>query len=360
MIETLAFRVEELKAYVVRFFTALNVPEIDARIAADVLVSADLRGISSHGVIRLHSYYGDKLQKGQIDPESPLQIIQESSATLALDGANGLGQVVAYRAMSRCIKMADDAGLAVTTVRNSNHFGIAGYYAMMALPEDMIGVSLTNSQPLVAPTFGQESALGTNPIAVAVPAGEERPYVLDMATSIVPLGRIAVHQKAGLSIPEGWAINQQGELTQDPGEVMAGGALLPLGGTAEFRGYKGYGLSLLVDLLSGVLAGAAFGRGVGRPSADRHADVGHFFAAIKIENFRPVEAFKADMDDYIRALKSTPKLQGHDRIFIHGEKEYEREELYLEEGVPLMVEVVESLKEAGKSAGVPFDLQPVD
>ena len=360
MVDTLAFNVEDLKEYVVRFFSAMNVPEIDARIAADVLVSADLRGVNSHGVIRLHSYYGDKLQKGQIDPDSPLRTIQESSATLALDGANGLGQVVAYRAMSRCIKMADESGLAVTTVRNSNHFGIAGYYAMMALPEDMIGVSLTNSQPLVAPTFGQKAALGTNPIAVAVPAGEEQPYVLDMATSIVPLGRVAVHKKAGLSIPEGWGVDQQGELTEDPAEVMSGGALLPLGGSAEMRGYKGYGLSLLVDLLSGVLAGAAFGSGVGRPSAERHADVGHFFAAIKIENFRPVEEFKADMDKYIRSLKNTPKLQGQDRIFIHGEKEYERTEHYLENGVPLMVEVVDSLKEAGKSAGVPFDLQPIN
>lgn len=359
MSETTLFGSEDLKNYVVRFLSAMDVPELDAQIAADVLVSADLRGINSHGVIRLHSYYGDGLRRHQIDPLSPLKVIKENPSTLAMDGGNGLGPVVAYRAMSRCIKMADDTGIAVTTVRNSNHFGIAGYYAMMALPEDMIGISLTNSQPLVTPTFGLNRAIGTNPIAVAVPAGEERPYVLDMATSIVPLGKIAVHQKTGQAIPQGWGINQHGELTTDPSEVIKNGALLPLGGPAELRGYKGYGLSLLVDLLSGVLSGAAFGKGVGRPADDRNADVGHFFAAIKIENFRPVDYFKADMDDYIRSLKSTPKLPRQDRIYIHGEKEFELQNKYMKEGIPLMAEVVDSLKKTGKKIGIPFDLKPI-
>ena len=359
MPKTFIYPVEALKNYVARFFTALSVPEIDAHIAADVLVSADLRGINSHGVIRLHSYYGDRLKKGKINPSAPINVIKESPATLALDGGNGLGQVVAYRAMSRCIEMAENAGLAITTVRNSNHFGIAGYYAMMALPEDMIGISLTNSQPLVAPTFGLPPVLGTNPIAVAIPAGAEKPFVLDMATSIVSIGRIAVHHKSGQSIPAGWGINASGELTLEPGEVLDGGALLPLGGPAELRGYKGYGLSLLVDLLSGVLAGAAFGNRVGHPAEQGTADVGHFFAAIKIENFRPVEDFKADMDEYIRSLKATPKIPGQERIYIHGEKEFEYEEKFQLEGVPLLGEIVEALTAAGQTVGVPFDLQPV-
>ena len=359
MFKTLAFPVEALKDYVIRFFKAMSVPEIDARIAADVLVSADLRGVNSHGVIRLHSYYGSRLKNGLIDPASPLKTLKESPATLALDGGNGLGQVIAYRAMSRCIEMADTAGIAITTVRNSNHFGIAGYYAMMALPQDMIGISLTNSQPLVAPTFGLKRTLGTNPIAVAVPAGKERPYVLDMATSIVPIGKVTVYNKAGEKIPQGWGINTEGELTREPEEVLQGGALLPLGGPAELRGYKGYGLGLLVDLLSGVLSGAAFGQGVGFPSKARSADVGHFFAAIKIENFRPVDFFKEDMDDYIRSLKAAPKLPGQDRIYIHGEKEFENVEKYMQEGIPLLAEVVDLLKSAGDAAGVPFDLEPI-
>ena len=357
--KTISFKAKNLKEYIIRFLSALGVPELDALIAADVLISADLRGINSHGIIRLHSYYGDGLRNRQIDPLSPLKVIKESPSTLALDGGNGLGQVVAYRAMSRCIKMADDTGIAITTVRNSNHFGIAGYFAMMALQEDMIGISLTNAQPLVVPTYGLQRMIGTNPIAVAVPAGEEKPYVLDMATSIVPLGKVAVHQKTGQAISKGWGVNQRGELTTDPTEVIHNGALLPLGGPAELRGYKGYGLSLLVDLLSGVLAGAAFGRGVGRPADDHNADVGHFFAAIKIENFRPLDYFKADMDDYIRSLKESPKLPGQHRIFIHGEKEFELQEKYLKEGVPLYSEVVESLIKAGTKAGVPFDLEPV-
>jgi LDH2 family malate/lactate/ureidoglycolate dehydrogenase len=360
MPESKKFRVEEIKDFTIRYFTAMNVPEIDARIAADVLISADLRGINSHGAIRLHSYYGDRLRKGLIDATSPIQTLSEYPSTLALDGGNGLGPVVAYRAMSRCIEMADETGLAVTTVRNSNHFGIAGYYAMMALPEDMIGVSLTNSQPLVVPTFGISPMLGTNPIAVAVPAGAERPYVLDMATSIVPHGKITVYQKIGQPIPKGWGINKDGEITQDPVEVIQGGGLMPLGGPEVLRGYKGYGLSLLVDLLSGVLAGAAFGKGVGRPAKERHADVGHFFAAIKIENFRPIDDFKADMDAYIQSLKESPKLPGQDRIYIHGEKEAELTEKYLTEGLPLLDEIVESLEKAGEIVGVPFDLKPLN
>ena len=360
MFDTIKFPAEALKEFIIKFFRALDVPEIDARIAADVLISADLRGISSHGVIRLHTYYGSRLRNNLLDPESPIKVIHESPATLALDGGNGLGQVVAYHAMTRCIKMADDAGLAVTTVRNSNHFGIAGYFAMMALPEDMIGISLTNSQALVTPTFGLHPITGTNPIAAAIPAGKERPFVLDMATSIVPIGRVTVYQKAGQEIPLGWGINKDGALTENPAEILNGGALLPLGGPAELRGYKGYGLSLLVDLLSGVLAGAAFGTGVGNPSAGKNADVGHFFAAIKIKNFRPVEAFKADMDDYIRALKSADKLPGQNRIYIHGEKEFEHAEKCLVNGIPLMKEVVGSLKAAGKEVGVPFDIQPIE
>jgi LDH2 family malate/lactate/ureidoglycolate dehydrogenase len=360
MVETKRYRFEDVKDFAIRYFSAMDVPEIDSRIAADVLVSADLRGINSHGVIRLRSYYGDRLEKGLINPNSPIKTLTETPSTLALDGGNGLGPVVAYRAMSRCIEMADETGIAVTTVRNSNHFGIAGYYAMMALPEDMVGISLTNSQPLVAPTFGLSRVLGTNPIAVAVPAGKEKSFVLDMATSIVPLGKIAVYEKTGQSIPEGWAIDKDGALTQDPSEMIDGGALLPLGGPALMRGYKGYGLSMLVDLLSGVLGGAAFGQKVGKPGKDGDADVGHFFAALKIENFRPVDNFKADMDEYIRTIKASSKLPGQERIFIHGEKEDALTEKYMMEGVPLLDEIVQALEKAGQQAGITFDLEPIE
>jgi LDH2 family malate/lactate/ureidoglycolate dehydrogenase len=353
------YKVDDLKGYMVRFFTRYNVPEKDAQIAADVLLAADLRGVDSHGMIRLHTYYGDRLRKKAIDPLSPVSVIRESGATLALDGGNGMGQVVGHQAMLACIEKAKQSGVAFVTVRNSNHYGIAGYYAMMALPEDMIGISFTNSQPLVAPTYGRTAMLGTNPIAVAAPSNQMRPYVLDMATSIVPIGRITVFDKAGKSIPSGWGVDKDGLVTENPGDVLKGGALMPLGGTDILRGYKGYGLAMWVDIFCGVLAGASFGAEVGHPSENKNADVGHFFAAVKIDAFRPAQEFKQDMDRFITMLKEAPKAAGQDRIYIAGEKEFELSEKYQREGIPLMGEVVKSLQKAGVDSDVPFDLIPL-
>jgi L-2-hydroxycarboxylate dehydrogenase (NAD+) len=221
----------------------------------------------------------------------------------------------------------------------------------------MIGISFTNSQPLVAPTYGRKAILGTNPIAVAVPAKNERPYVLDMATSIVPIGRITVYDKAGKEIPAGWGIDKDGQVTTDPSEVLKGGALMPLGGMDVMRGYKGYGLSLMVDIFSGVLSGSAVGANVARPANPLDgANVGHFFAAIKIDAFRPLIDFENQMDYLIRMLKDSPKAVGQDRIYIQGEKEFEMAERYQKEGVPVMDEVVKMLSEAGNEIGVPFDL----
>ncbi len=250
-------------------------------------------------------------------------MLRETPTSLALDAGSGLGQVAGYHAMQRCIDKANEVGLAMVTVRNSNHYGIAGYYAMMALPHDMIGISFTNSQPLVAPTYGRTAILGTNPIAVAAPAGHNRPYVLDMATSIVPIGRVTVYQKADKPIPEGWGIDKDGLITTDPNEVLKGGALLALGGSDIMRGYKGYGLSLLVDIFSGILSGASFGKHVGHPNEGKPADVGHFFAAIRVEAFRDIEDFTRDMDTLLDELKNAPKAAGQERIYIHGEKEFE-------------------------------------
>ena len=352
----LLFRPEDLKAYMVRYFVAHRVPTVDAETAAEVLLSADLRGVDSHGIIRLNTYYGSRLRRGLVNPLSPVTTLTETLTTLALDGGDGLGQVVAKQAMLRCIEKANMAGMAAVTVRNSNHYGIAGYYAMMALEHDMIGVSFTNSQPLVAPTYGRTAVLGTNPIAVAVPTSQARPYVLDMATSIVPIGRITVYQKAGQEIPKGWGINQQGEVTTNPVEVLQGGALMPLGGIDLMRGYKGYGLAVLVDIFCGVLAGSGFLTGVKGAGSDQPTRVGHFFAAMRIDAFRPAEEFKQDMDELIRQLQQAPKAAGQERIYIHGEKEFELAERYQREGVPLLESVVEMMRKDGAEAGVPFDL----
>ena len=351
------YRVGELRDYVVRFFMKYSIPEPDARVAADILVTADLRGVDLHGVIRLDTYYGSRLRKGLIKANPNVVALRETATTLALDGDSGLGQVVGYKAMQACIAKAREMGVGMVTVRNSNHYGIAGYYAMMALEHDMIGISYTNSQPLVAPTYGRTPFLGTNPIAVAVPAGNQRPYVLDMATSIVPIGRVTVYQKAGKEIPEGWGIDKDGQVTRDPNAVLKGGALMPLGGIDVMRGYKGYGLGLLVDIFSGVLSGASTGPEVGHPNENIPADVGHYFAAISVDAFRPVIDFKAHMDRLIGELKDAPKAVGQERIYIHGEKEFELAERYEKDGVPLMVEVVESLKATGQEVGLPFDIQ---
>jgi len=353
------YRADDLQNYVIRFLGNYNVSAEDARIVADVLISADMRGVESHGIIRLDTYYGSRLRKGLIDPASPLKVLNETAATIAYDAGTGLGQVVSYHAMNRCIEKANESGACMVTMRNSNHYGIAGYYAMMALPHNMIGISFTNAQPLVAPTYGRTAMLGTNPIAVAAPAGKNQPYVLDMATSIVPIGRVTVYQKAGRQIPEGWGVDKEGLVTTDPSSVLAGGALMALGGTDIMRGYKGYGLALMVDIFSGILSGSAFGKDVGRPNTNRPADVGHFFAALKIEAFRPIDEFKRDMDALLDQLKEAPKAAGQERIYIHGEKEFELAERFAREGVPLMSEVVKSLKQVGDEVGVPFDLEPV-
>jgi L-2-hydroxycarboxylate dehydrogenase (NAD+) len=227
---------------------------------------------------------------------------------------------------------------------------------MMALAHDMIGFSFTNAGSLVAPTYGRTGVLGTNPIAVAAPGGLERPYVLDMATSIVPIGRVTIFEKAGLEIPYGWGVDSRGEVTTNPTEVFPGGALMPLGGTDVMRGYKGYGLGLMVEILCGVLAGAAIGSMV---DAGGVSKIGHCFAAVRIDAFRPLADFKRDMDDLFRQLKDSPKAAGQDRIYIHGEKEFERTERSLREGVPILAGVVPALVADGLALGVPFDLQPV-
>jgi len=359
MPQAILFRANDLTDYMVHFFSRLGVSAEHAKTAAEILISADLRGVSSHGIIRLNTYYGSRILKGLIDPTSPFSTVHETPSTLLIDGGNGLGMVVGKFAMESAIDKARHNGAAFVTVRNSNHYGIAGYYAMMALKHDMIGISFTNAQPLVAPTYGRTRIIGTNPIAVAAPALNERPYVLDMATSIVPIGKITVYDKAGESIPEGWGVDKNGAVTTSPSEVLKGGALLPLGGSDIMRGYKGYGLGLMVDIFSGVLSGAAFGPEVGAPGRDAPANVGHFFAAIDISAFRDPQAFKADLDALIHTLKDAPKAIGQERIYIHGEKEFELYERNMRDGVPLLVEVVKSLREAGEQVGVPFDPQPV-
>jgi len=361
MPRTLRFKKQDLIDYTVRFMEKLGVPAADAEIVGDVLIEADLRGVSSHGLIRLSTYYGSRLKKGYMDPATPSKVIKETDTTIAFDGGNGLGQVNGYRAMDACIEKAKSSNIALATVKGSNHYGIAAYYAMMALKEDMIGISMTNSQPLTTPTYGRTAVLGTNPIAVAAPSYERFPYVLDMATSVVPIGKVKVFEKKGQKIPMGWGIDDDGNVTDDPKKVQSGGpgAVLPLGSTDVLRSYKGYGLALMVDILCGALSGAAVLTDVGFPHEPKKSDVGHFFMAIKIDAFRPVLDFKKQIDYMVGLLKDSPRAAGQDEIFIAGEKEYLAAEENRRKGVPLLDKIVEELKLNGADIGAPFECEEI-
>lgn len=354
-----------LSAFCVRVFEKLDVPTADAKTTADVLVAADLRGIDSHGVARLRRYVKG-LQDGVMFANPKEMTVSETATTALIDAGAGLGQPVSYRAMKLSIEKAEKYGTGFVTVRNSNHYGIAGYYAMMALEHNMIGISMTNADVLVVPTFGRHAVLGTNPIAVAVPTGQERPFVLDMATSTVPRGKLETYDRQEKAMPLGWATDEKGIPTTDAHRVLdnfrarRGGGLLPLGGAGElFSGHKGYGLALMVDILSAVLPGAAYANMVypktpqGKPLP---ANLGHFFGTIKVEAFRSVDGFKLTMDDLILRLKNSPKAEGANRIYIHGEKEYEEAERRAKEGIPLDEKVTADMRAIAQELNVKYDL----
>ncbi len=356
---------QALTDFCVRVFKKMDVPEEDARITADVLVAADLRGIASHGVARLRRYV-EGLKSGMMVPRPQKRVIAETPATATIDAGAGLGQPVSFHAMQTAIQKAVQVGAGFVTVRNSNHYGIAGYYAMMALEHNCIGMSMTNADVLVVPTFGRNAMLGTNPIAVAAPANHERPFVMDMATSTVPRGKLEVYDRLGKPLPAGWATDERGVGTNDAHRVLdnfkkrAGGGLLPLGGEGELlSGHKGYGLALWVDVFCAVLSGAAFATLVYPKSADGKplpANLGHFFGAWRVDGFRPLDEFKTAMDDLQRQLKATPRAEGQERIYIHGEKEYEATERYLRDGIPLDPKVAADLEAIAKEVNVEHGL----
>ena len=345
---------DRLKEFVVQVLEKLDVPHEDAVITADVLVKADLRGIESHGVARLRRYV-DGIKNGVVKPRPDIRVVKETPVTALVDGDYGLGQVIGYKAMKIAIEKAKKGYVGLVGVKHSNHFGIAGYYAMMAVEEDLIGLTITNTRPLVAPTWGMEKIIGTNPIAVAVPTKGE-PYVLDMATSVAPVGKLEVATRLGEKIPLGWGIDPEGRPTEDP-QMARKGALLPLGGAGEkMGGHKGYGLSFVVDIFSGILTGAAFGPFVGQTQGPQPSNVGHFFCAMRIDAFVPVEEFKERMSQYIELIKKSKKLPGADEIYIPGEKSAFTEKIRKEKGVALDMKTVDMLKKSSEEFGVPFDL----
>lgn len=342
--------VSALESFVNEVLRRVGVTEEDARITTDALLAADIRGIDSHGVPRLR-FYIDRIRKGLVNLRPNFRVIAETPATVAFDADNGLGQPAAYRAMRRCIEKAKEIGLCMATVRQSNHFGIAGYYAAMALEEPgLCGVAMTNATPLVVPTNARAPYLSTAPIAVAIPAGKERPFLLDMATSTVAWGKIEIARRTETPIPPGWALDQNGAVTTDP---FAAVALTPLGAFPELSSHKGYGLALFVEALCGQLAGAAwakyvvFTRGEPRPS-----NTGHAFLAWRIDAFRPLDEFLAHMDEMLHELRTAQPVDGAERVLVPGDPEYEAERDRRANGVPLHPKVLQDLRALGEELGV--------
>ena len=323
----------------------------DAHTAATVLAASDVRGIESHGVARLEQYVA-AIDAGIIDPAAQPETIRQSGATALVDAHNGLGQVAGVYAMELAIAKAKVADIGVVSLRRSNHYGIAGYYAMMALEHGLIGVSLTNSSPLVAPTGGRTPMLGTNPIAFAAPSGGPVPFVLDMATSTAPKGRIEVALRKGIPLGAGWAMDAQGSPTRDAQAAMDG-ALLPLGGSVESAGYKGYGLATLVEVLCGVLSGSLYGPLISKLwETERAADLGQFFLALRPDAFGSLEEFQSRLRDLQRLLKEGPLATGATEVLLAGEKEQRATERNRREGIPVHPTVVARLEEFGAQHGL--------
>ncbi len=337
-----------LHAYTTRILEGAGMTGEGAGVTASVLIMSDARGIESHGLARLPQYV--KLIDSGVVAPSAVPIVERESATTALVNAqNGMGQVAGDYAMRLAIAKARRADIGVVAVRYSNHYGIAGYYAMLALEHELIGLSLTNSSPLVAPTRGRQAMVGTNPIALAVPTGDDRPFVLDMATSTVPIGRIEVYKRISKALQPGWAIDESGHQTL---EAVRAHALLPLGGVEETGGYKGYGLGVLVEMLTGVLSGALYGPLIGGLwDTTSESNLGHCFMAINPAAFGPLEEFQARARDLRRLLEESERMVGAEEILSAGEKERRAEHDARLHGVRLHRTIFEPLVGLGRRFG---------
>ena len=348
----------QLTAFVVAVLARVGVSDVDARTVAEVLAASDLRGIESHGVARLDSYYVARIRAELLDPTPRVAVVRETPTTIVFDGGNGLGHPVATRAMDAVIAKARACGVAFGAVRNSNHYGIAGYYAMRALPYDLVGIASTNTVRYGAPTFGKDVLLGTSPWAYAVPTHDEPPFVLDFATTTVPRGKLEVYGRKGRALEPGWAIDADGAETLDARAALTG-ALLPLGGFGvENGGHKGFGLGLLAELACGVLSGGAFGLDLPSPeSGAQPGKISHFFGALDPNGFRDVEAFKRDVDAELRAFKASGTTAGHDRVYVAGEIEHERTIVHRREGIPIHRKVWTDLERLASELGLPFTME---
>lgn len=343
--------VEKLRAFAFDVFKGLGVPDDDAATCADVLIAADLKGFDSHGVNRLKPVYYDRLRSGLQNPVTRVKVVREGPTTAVIDGCNGMGMVVAKRSMETCIRKANELGMGMVAVRNSTHYGIAGYYAEMAAEKGMIGITGTNARPSVTPTFSIENMLGTNPLTFAMPTDEAFPFCLDCATSIIQRGKVEVYARERKKLPEGLVIGADGAYLTDPNQVLTSllegdAALLPLGGAGEDTGgYKGYGYSTVVEILSASLQTGNYLKAL------TGVNLGHFFIAIDVRAFTELEEFKRTTGDILRSLRAARKAPGAERIYTAGEKEYYTSLERREKGVPVnrgvQVELLQMRDELG-------------
>ncbi len=356
--QSIVFSADSLRRFTTAVFEYFTVPHEDAVLAADVLAYSDEHGIDSHGIARLKTYC-DLLKAKRINPKPNISVVREKRSVATVDGDNGLGLVVGPKCMEMAMQKAKEHGSGWIAVCNTNHYGAAGYYPVMALQEDLIGLSMTNTTAGVAPFNGAEKMLGTNPIAIAFPGLKEPPLVIDFASSAVSYGKVEKAKRKGEMIPNGWCIDKDGHPTNDPAEMIEGGALLPLGGDKDGSGHKGYCLAGMIDILTAVLSGANWG-----PFAVPFAihvvpsnkqvgkGIGHFFGAWDIEGFRDKEEFKRNIDEWIYTLRNTKPQPGEEKVLIPGDPEREAYQIRMKQGIPVNKEVVASLEDIAGYTGI--------
>ncbi len=353
------FSKQHLYNFCKEVFIKIGCPNDQASLAADVLVSADLRGVDSHGIARLKGYV-NLWESGRLNPNPKMKVIYETPSTATLDADKSLGLVSAPRAMEIAIEKAKKVGTGWVAVKNSNHFGIAAYHTMIALKHDMVGFGMTNASPLVAPTFSKERLLGTNPISVAIPAKNQPPFVADLATTPTANGKLELLMRKGEMTAEGFVQDREGNPSIDPSELKQGGALLPLGGDRIHGSHKGYCLGAVVDIFSGVLSGANYGPWV--PPFVSFADfseeevgdgIGHFLGAMRIDAFRPKDEFKDHMDNWIDRFRNSQAIEGK-KVLIPGDPEVEKQEYRLNHGIPLEDFIVEDLQKLAEKFELEF------
>ena len=345
------FSYAELSSFASKVFVSIGFSQADAETATAALLSADLRGVDSHGIARLSGYVR-LWEVGRLNAKPTVAVTYQTTSTAVVDGDLGVGLVVAPFAMQVAIEKAKLAGTGWVSVQNSNHFGIAGYHAMMALPHDMIGIAMTNASPLVAPTFSTERLLGTNPIAVAIPAGNFPPFVADFATTTAANGKLELLQREQKAVPEGWVQDEAGAASTDAHALKQGGALLPLGGDRAHGSHKGYMLGSIVDIFSAILSGANYGPWVPpfpayvpMPTNMPGKGIGHFFGAMRIDAFRPAADFKLNMDNWIERFKAAKVVDGAPAVIIPGEPEAAMEAVRRKEGITIADTVLQDIKE---------------